>query len=73
MKIRLSIRFVVSLMMFVSSLFSNEKDRLLETLRHQTRDTNYISTLFVLAGEYATSNTDSTVWYANEILRISDS
>jgi len=60
-------------MMFVSSLFSNEKDRLLETLRHQTRDTNYISTLFVLAGEYATSNTDSTVWYANEILRISDS
>lgn len=68
-------RHTIVLLLFLFPLLNgrNAKDSLLAVVSTAPRDTNYVMTLFVLAGEYATSNADSTVWYAREIRRISDS
>ncbi len=73
MKKRISIFCSIVVLALPLLYAKNAKDSLLAISYTAPRDTNYVSTLFILAGEYATSNADSTIWYAKEIYRLSDS
>ncbi len=73
MKKRILILFLSLFTALTSTLFSNEKDSLLLLSRTALRDTNYIFLLSNIAGSYAGAFPDSTLWYAKEMYRISDS